>query len=135
MAAEAVALAVAVVPLLVGVHLVGGHHHHRAGVPQRPQSFQHLKRTLHVGGPGAQRIGVTASHQRLGGKMQHHFGLAGGNRRRQGGLIADVADVVPRSQPLGQAQRRKQGRCRRLHRLRRQRQAGDFSPQLEQPER
>ena len=69
MAAETVVFSVAVIPFAIGVHLVGGDHHHGAGLIQTFQGFQHLQAALHISAPGSQRIPVAAPHQRLGRKM------------------------------------------------------------------
>jgi len=100
----------------------------------RSQGHQHVQNALHVCAPAAQGIGIAAPHQRLGGQVQHHLRLAGGDRCRQGGRMANVAEAVATAQPGDQAQGSKQRLAGRLHRLRRQGQASDLSPQLQQPE-
>lgn len=107
-AAEAVVLAVAVVPLPVGVDLVGGDHHHRAGMAQRPQGLKHVEAALHVGAPGAERISVTAAHQGLCRQVKHHFGITRPGDRRQRWEVADVGDVMV--DPIGEIQLVKQVR-------------------------
>ena len=52
MAAEAIFFPIAIVPLSVGVHLVGGHHHHRARVLQWLERFEQV---------AAQAVAVEAS--------------------------------------------------------------------------
>ena len=69
MAAETIVFSIAVIPFAVGIHLVGGDHHHGAGILQPFQCFEHLQAALHIGAPGAQRIPVAAPHQRLGRQM------------------------------------------------------------------
>ena len=94
MAAEAIGFAVAVAPLAVFIHLVGGDHHHRAGVIQAAQGFEHIQRPHHIGGPGAEGIEVAAAHQGLGRKMQHHLGIGCRHKRSQGVGVTDVDAAV-----------------------------------------
>ena len=90
-ATEAIGLSVAIGPLAVLIHLVGGDHHHGAGMLEVLERFQQMQRTLHVGGPGAQRVAVAAAHQGLGCQVQHHLGVAAGNELLNSRKISQVS--------------------------------------------
>ena len=93
-AAESVVFAVSVIPLAVGIHLVGGHHHHGAGVLEWFESFEQIQGPLHVGAPGAQGICVAAPHQGLGTEVEHHLRFGFVHRSNQGFRISQVGQVV-----------------------------------------
>jgi len=59
------------------------------------QGLQHVQAALHVGGPGAKRVAVAATHQRLGCQVKHHLRLAGLHDLDQRLRFANVGDVVP----------------------------------------
>ena len=63
--AKPVVFAIAVIPVAVGVHLIGGHHHDNAVVDERFKGFQQMQRALHVRSPGTERVAVAATHQWL----------------------------------------------------------------------
>ena len=73
MAAEGIVFAVAVEPLFVALHILGGDQHRRAGRLQAAQGFQQVDCAHHMGGPGGGGLGITAAHQGLGSQVQHQL--------------------------------------------------------------
>ncbi len=125
-AAEPIGLAVAPGPLLIGIHLVGGDHHHGAGVGEGPERFQQVEGAEHVGAPGAYRIGVAAAHQGLGGEVKHDLRLHTEYTALHSLLITQFDQILREFQP----QAGEEG----LIRIRRQGQAVHLGTKLLEPE-
>lgn len=127
-AAEAVDLAIAPGPFLVGVDLVGGHHDDRGDAVRGAQRLEQMGRAHDVGGVGADRIGEGVAHQRLGGEVEDDLGPRGGDRVREPGRVAHVGHAAV--DIVGEANGGEEVRVGR----RRQRIAGDAGAQARQPQ-